>query len=86
MWPNQFSELTEEEKERLSREGITISIAALIEHSGLPDYRKLERYLQWKELKQAVIESKRNLREYEELLDTWELREFKQKYSNEWGK
>ena len=85
MWIHKYEPFTEEEMERLNREGVRISAEAL-RHFGLPDYQKLKRYFQWKELKRAVVEAKCSLKEYESLLEPWELSEFEEKYKKDRNK
>lgn len=86
MWTHKYEPFTEEEMERLNREGVRISTDALRQNFGLPNYQKLERYFQWKELKRVVIEAKRSLKEYESLLEPWELSEFEEKYKRDRNK
>lgn len=85
MWTHQYESLTEEEIERLNREGVRIPIEIILS-AGLPNYQKIERYLQWKELKKVVIQSKHSLKEYEAILDHWELTEFEEKYKKDRNK
>ena len=81
MWENEFKPLTDEEIERLSEEGIRIPVEMLRGH--FIDYQKLERYRQWAELKRLTDKAKKDLAEYEDLLNYWELKEFTEKYQNQ---
>ena len=83
MWTHEFKPLSDDERDRLGREGIKISIAGLRNYVWAAEIKKMDRYNLWKELQREVLNAQRNVVEYEALLDETELNQFKEQYRSE---
>lgn len=83
MWTHEFKPLSDDERDRLGREGIKISIAGLRNYVWVAEIKKMDRYNLWKELQREVLNAQRNVLEYEALLDETELNQFKEQYRSE---